>query len=196
MAFAKKDAVIAQLFGAPGALVDLVDVFDAAVDAMQAEFHKEFNRKELSAAQPQPKLGLSRAKTQRPQRSENNGEKILQDNSSLPSELGVLCAPSIKLRTCLAGVNSPYSSIPDTGKFARAAQTFKHSSTVFISLVNEDGPDLFRCIRLSVPLPVKRKALRTFQSPQLCWLPWTAPYGFFHLGGSESPFRRVTQSVR
>jgi hypothetical protein len=72
------------------------------------ERREELCRREPSAAQPQPKLGLSRAKhvlsvtegTQRPQRSENNGEKILQDNSYLPSELGVLCA--------LAGVNSRF----------------------------------------------------------------------------------------
>ncbi|MGZ8445819.1 MAG: hypothetical protein ACXWXZ_20685, partial [Candidatus Binatia bacterium] len=34
-------------------------------------------------------LGLALAKTQRPQRSENNREKILHANASLPSELGV-----------------------------------------------------------------------------------------------------------
>jgi hypothetical protein len=46
-------------------------------------------------------------------------KNLLQNNSSLPSELGVLCA--------LAGVNSLCSIIPDTGKFAPAAQTFEHS---------------------------------------------------------------------
>jgi hypothetical protein len=79
----------------------------------------DFIGRSPSAAQPQPNFGISPAKTQR---SENNGEKTFQDNLSLLSELGVLCA--------LAGVNSLCSSIPDTGKFARAAQTFKHSSIV------------------------------------------------------------------
>jgi hypothetical protein len=51
--------------------------------------------KEPSAAGPQPNVGISRAKTPRPQRSENNGELVLQDNSPLPSELGALCATSI-----------------------------------------------------------------------------------------------------
>ena len=77
-----------------------------------------------SAATPQPKLGLSPAKTQR--RKGRKGRKItvknlLQNNSSLPSELGVLCA--------LAGVNSLCSNISDTRKFAPAAQTFEHSNT-------------------------------------------------------------------
>ena len=39
MAFAEKDAVVAQFFRSPSSLMDLVDVFDAAVDAVQAEFH-------------------------------------------------------------------------------------------------------------------------------------------------------------
>jgi hypothetical protein len=39
MAFAEKNAVVAELFGALGAPVNLVDVFYAAVDAVQAEFH-------------------------------------------------------------------------------------------------------------------------------------------------------------
>ena len=77
---------------------------------------RRFFGRSPSAAQPQPNFGISPAKTQR---SENNGEKTFQDNLSLLSELGVHCA--------LAGVNSLCSSIPDTGKFARAA---KLSSTV------------------------------------------------------------------
>jgi hypothetical protein len=36
---AEEDAVVAKLLRAPGAPVNLVDVFDAAVNAMQAEFH-------------------------------------------------------------------------------------------------------------------------------------------------------------
>jgi hypothetical protein len=83
----------------------------------------EGGHEDPSAAKPQPKLGVSPAKTQRPQRSENNGKNVLQNNSSLPSELGVLCA--------LAGVNPLSSNIPDTGKFARAAQTLRYSSTKF-----------------------------------------------------------------
>ena len=47
MTFAEKDAVVGELFSAPGALVDLVDVFDAAVDTVQAEFHIG-NRRESS----------------------------------------------------------------------------------------------------------------------------------------------------
>jgi hypothetical protein len=39
MAFAEKNAVVAELFGALGAAVNLVDVFDAAVEAVQAEFY-------------------------------------------------------------------------------------------------------------------------------------------------------------
>jgi hypothetical protein len=48
-------------------------------------------------------------------------KQFLQNNPSLPSELGVLCA--------LAGINPLSSNIPDTGKFARAAQTLRYSST-------------------------------------------------------------------
>jgi hypothetical protein len=39
MAFAEKDAVPTELFGAHGALVDLVDILDATVKAVNAEFH-------------------------------------------------------------------------------------------------------------------------------------------------------------
>ena len=39
MAFAEKDAVVAELFRSPSSLMDLVDVLDPAVDAVQAEFH-------------------------------------------------------------------------------------------------------------------------------------------------------------
>ena len=39
MAFAEKDAVIAEFFGPHRAFVNLVDVSNAAVDAVQAEFH-------------------------------------------------------------------------------------------------------------------------------------------------------------
>jgi hypothetical protein len=53
-------------------------------------------------------------------------KNLLQNNSSLPSELGVLCV--------LAGVNSLCSNIPDTEKFAPAAQTFEHSSTEFAEI--------------------------------------------------------------
>jgi hypothetical protein len=63
-----------------------------------------------SAATPQPKLGISRAKTPRSQRSEKNGEDRLQDNQSFPSELGVLCA--------LARVNPGIRVFQVTGKFA------------------------------------------------------------------------------
>ena len=41
MTLAEKDAVITKLFSALSAPVDLVDIFDAAVDAVQAEFHSE-----------------------------------------------------------------------------------------------------------------------------------------------------------
>ena len=39
MAFAEKDAVVAELFGALGAHMNLADGLYAAVDAVQAEFH-------------------------------------------------------------------------------------------------------------------------------------------------------------
>ena len=41
MAFAEKDAIVPQLFDSLGAAMDFVDVFDAAVDAMQAEAHAD-----------------------------------------------------------------------------------------------------------------------------------------------------------
>jgi hypothetical protein len=48
-------------------------------------------------------------------------KKILQDNSSLPSELGVLCA--------LAGVNSHVRAFQLlNGKFAQTAKILKDSS--------------------------------------------------------------------
>lgn len=40
MAFAEEDAVVAEFFGALRALVDLVDGFDPAVDAVEAEFQR------------------------------------------------------------------------------------------------------------------------------------------------------------
>jgi len=39
MAFAEKDAVVAEFFSSHRAFVNLVDVFNATVDAVQAEFH-------------------------------------------------------------------------------------------------------------------------------------------------------------
>ena len=39
MAFAEKDAVVAEFFRSLSSPMDLVDAFDAAVDAVQAEFH-------------------------------------------------------------------------------------------------------------------------------------------------------------
>ena len=39
MALAEKNAVPAELFGAHGALVNLVDILNAAVKAVDAEFH-------------------------------------------------------------------------------------------------------------------------------------------------------------
>jgi hypothetical protein len=91
---------------------------------MVALDERHSHHEDHSAATPQSKLGLSPAKTQR--RKGRKSRKItvknlLQNNSSLPSELGVLCA--------LAGVNSLCSNISDTRKFAPAAQTFEHSST-------------------------------------------------------------------
>jgi hypothetical protein len=44
MAFAEENPVVTELFGALGAPVNLVDVFDAAVKAMETEFHKLGNR--------------------------------------------------------------------------------------------------------------------------------------------------------
>ena len=38
MAFAEKDAVVAEFFSSHRAFVNLVDVFNATVDAVQAEF--------------------------------------------------------------------------------------------------------------------------------------------------------------
>jgi hypothetical protein len=43
--------------------------------------------REPSAAQPQPKLAISPAKTPRPQRSETNGEKLSEEYLSFSSEL-------------------------------------------------------------------------------------------------------------
>src|SRR5437773_10577722 len=39
MVFAEKDAVVAEFFSPHRAFVNLVDVFNATVDAVQAEFH-------------------------------------------------------------------------------------------------------------------------------------------------------------
>jgi len=47
-------------------------------------------------------------------------KKFLQDNLSLPSELGVLCA--------LAGVNPRVRAFQITGRFAHAAQIITDSS--------------------------------------------------------------------
>ena len=41
MAFTEKDAVVAQRFGSLGAFVNLVDALNAAVDAVETEFHFE-----------------------------------------------------------------------------------------------------------------------------------------------------------
>jgi hypothetical protein len=79
-----------------------------------------FNHKKPSAAGPQPKFGISRAKTPRPQRSDDNGETFLIDYSSFLSELGVLCA--------LARVN-PRVRVQVRGKFARTAQSFNYRNT-------------------------------------------------------------------
>lgn len=48
MALAEKDSVIAELFGPRGAAVYFVDIFDAPMDAVQAEFHKEGIRQQAS----------------------------------------------------------------------------------------------------------------------------------------------------
>ena len=48
MAFAEKDAVVTQFFGAHGALKYLVYVFDAAVNAVKAEFERHGNAFERS----------------------------------------------------------------------------------------------------------------------------------------------------
>jgi hypothetical protein len=90
-----------------------------------------FHIEEPSATGPQPKLGISRAKTPRPQRSENNGEEFLSNNSSLPSELGVLCA--------LARVNSPVRVFQPSGTFAQAAKIIKDSSTKKEDLIAKDA---------------------------------------------------------
>jgi hypothetical protein len=71
-----------------------------------------------SAAGPQPKFGISRAKAPRPQRSDDDGVTFLIDYSSFPSELGLLCA--------LARVN-PRVRVQVSGKFARTAQSFNNS---------------------------------------------------------------------
>jgi hypothetical protein len=44
MAFTEKDAVVTQLFGALGAFVNLVDALNAAVDAVETEFHVKDNK--------------------------------------------------------------------------------------------------------------------------------------------------------
>jgi len=41
MALAKKNSIIAEFFGSAGALVNLINVFDAAVKTVQAEFHEK-----------------------------------------------------------------------------------------------------------------------------------------------------------
>jgi hypothetical protein len=50
MALTQKDAIIAEFFGAPSPLVNFLDVFDAAVHAVQTELYAhsgspEVNRK-------------------------------------------------------------------------------------------------------------------------------------------------------
>jgi len=48
MALAEKDAIPTELFGAHGTSVNLVDIFNAAVQALDAEFH--FGRSDEFAA--------------------------------------------------------------------------------------------------------------------------------------------------
>ncbi len=84
---------------------------------------RENRRIHRGGAEDTARLRRNRNSDYLPQRRKGRkGRKItvknlVQNNSSLPSELGVLCG--------LAGVNSLCSNIPDTGKFAPAAQTFE-----------------------------------------------------------------------
>src|SRR4030095_11020290 len=50
MAFAEENTVVAELLCAPGAFVNLVDIFYAAVDAVQAEFHNEEGIRRVATA--------------------------------------------------------------------------------------------------------------------------------------------------
>jgi hypothetical protein len=68
-------------------------------NASQPQPNKKQHHEGPSAAEPQPNLGVSPAKTPRPQRSEKNEQEGWQNYSTFGSELGVLCA--------LAGVNFP-----------------------------------------------------------------------------------------
>jgi hypothetical protein len=67
-----------------------------------------------------PKLGISRAKTQRPQRSEIDGEELSQNCSSFRSELGVLGV--------LAQIIPRVQQLKITGKFLEVAQMVKDSN--------------------------------------------------------------------
>ena len=71
-----------------------------------------------SAAKPQPKLAIPRAKAPRRQRSERRGEEFLQDHSCFSSELGVLCA--------LARVkSSDVQVVLPNGKLAQAVKNIR-----------------------------------------------------------------------
>ena len=43
MAFAEEDAVVAELFGPNGAVMNLIDSFDAAVDTVETELERHGN---------------------------------------------------------------------------------------------------------------------------------------------------------
>ena len=82
---------------------------------------RRFFGRSPSAAQPQPNFGISPAKTQ-----SRKGRKIMVKKLS---KIIYLFPPNL---ACFAPWREsiPCVRVPDTGKFARAAQTFKHSSIV------------------------------------------------------------------
>jgi hypothetical protein len=95
-------------------------------------------REGRSAAQPQPKFGLSRAKhvlsdvegTPRPQRSDKKGVNLLARLSIFSSELGVLCPFDVaqggeSIEPRLGARQSPCSSIPDYRKLCASRENFQ-----------------------------------------------------------------------
>ena len=80
-----------------------------------------FTTKSPARPEPQPNLGIPRAKAQRPQRPGNNGEKLSKIIHLFPRTWRALR---------LGGSQFPVFGLQITEKFARAAQTFKCSTKV------------------------------------------------------------------
>jgi hypothetical protein len=75
MALAKKNSIIAEFFGSAGALVNLINVFDAAVKTVQAKFHEQTAVGAQHAAPDRFSGGMSpsrsRSPTARPARKQS-----------------------------------------------------------------------------------------------------------------------------